>query len=69
MQRREFCKLIAAAAAARAIPANGQSAAGTTAGFNKLHQTYEEFCATPESERTFYVAGGRQDRGEKAEHC
>ena len=54
MQRREFCKLIAAAAAARAIPANGQSAAGPTAGFNKLHQTYEEFCATPESERTFY---------------
>ncbi len=54
MQRREFCKLIAAAAAAGAIPANGQSAAGPTAGFNKLHQTYEEFCATPESERIFY---------------
>jgi alpha-L-fucosidase len=55
MERREFCKLIAAAAAARAIPANGQSDAGATAGFNKLHQSYEEFCATPENERTYYA--------------
>src|SRR5438045_1632700 len=55
MQRREFCKLIAAAAATRALPAKGQSAAGAPSGFNKLHQTYEEFCATPESQRTFYA--------------
>ncbi|MFP5235259.1 MAG: alpha-L-fucosidase [Acidobacteriota bacterium] len=55
MQRREFCKLIAAAAAAGAIPANGQTTADAPAGFNKLHQTYEEFCATPENERVFYA--------------
>src|SRR5581483_17391 len=55
MQRREFCKLIAAAAAAGAIPAKGQSAAGAPAGFNRLRQTYEEFCATPENQRTFYA--------------
>ena len=55
MQRREFCKLIAAAAAAKAIPMNSQSGAGTPAGFNQLHQTYEEFCANPEKDRIFYA--------------
>ena len=55
MQRRDFVKLIAAAAAARAIPAKGQAALNAPAGFNTLHQTYEEFCATPESERIFYA--------------
>jgi alpha-L-fucosidase len=53
MQRREFCKLMAAAAAARAISAKGQSDAPS--GFNKLERTYEQFCATPESERIFYA--------------
>ncbi len=53
MQRREFCKLMAAATAARAISAKGQSAAPS--GFNKLDWTYEQFCATPESERIFYA--------------
>ncbi len=53
MQRREFCKLMAIAAAARAVSANGQSAAPS--GFNKLNRTYEEFCAMPESERIFYA--------------
>ena len=55
MQRRDFCKLIAAAAAARAIPAKGQPALNAPAGFNKLQQTYEEFCATPENKRNFYA--------------
>jgi alpha-L-fucosidase len=55
MQRREFCKLIAAAAAAKAIPMNSQSGAGTPAGFNQLRQTYQEFCATPEKDRVFYA--------------
>jgi alpha-L-fucosidase len=55
MQRRDFVKLIAAAAAARAIPAKGQAFLNAPAGFNTLHQTYEEFCATPESERIFYA--------------
>ena len=55
MQRREFCKLIAAATAAGAIPARAQSGAGASAGFNQLHQSYQEFCATPENERIFYA--------------
>ncbi len=54
MQRREFCKLIAAAAAARALPAQGQTDASAPENFNRLHQTYEQFCATPENERVFY---------------
>ncbi len=55
MQRRDFCKLMAVAAAARALPAKGQPALNAAAGFNKIHQTYEEFCATPENQRVFYV--------------
>jgi alpha-L-fucosidase len=59
MQRREFCKLIAAATAAGAIRASGQSqaAAGASvpAGFNTLHQSYAEFCATPADKRVFYA--------------
>ncbi len=55
MQRRDFCKLIAAATAARAIGVKAQAGLSAPAGFNKLHQTYEEFCATPEKERVFYA--------------
>jgi alpha-L-fucosidase len=55
MQRREFCKLMAAAAAANAIPMKGQAGSSAPAGFNKLHQTYEEFCALPDAERVFYA--------------
>ncbi len=55
MQRRDFCKLITAAAAAQGIPAMSQTGASAPAGFNTLHQTYEEFCATPERDRIFYA--------------
>ncbi|MDE3150169.1 MAG: alpha-L-fucosidase [Acidobacteriota bacterium] len=57
MQRREFCKLIAAAAAAKAVAATGQTGASARAasGFNTLHQSYEEFCATPAGQRVFYA--------------
>lgn len=59
MQRREFCKLIAAAAAAGAIRTSGQSetTAGTSEppGFNTLHQTYAELCAEPADTRVFYA--------------
>ncbi len=57
MQRREFCKLIAAVAAAKTIPATGQNAApvAAPAGFNTFRQTYEEFCATPAAQRVFYA--------------
>ncbi len=70
MQRREFCKLMAAAAAATAIPATalGQAASAeessvsgaVPAGFNQLTQTYAEFCATPAAQRVFYaLVGGK----------
>ncbi|SPE18104.1 Alpha-L-fucosidase [Candidatus Sulfotelmatomonas gaucii] len=55
MQRRDFCKLIAAATAARSIGVEAQAGLSAPAGFNKLHQTYEEFCSTPEKERVFYA--------------
>ena len=55
MQRREFCKLVAAAAAANAVPMKAQTGPTVPAGFNKLRQSYEEFCATPENERIFYA--------------
>jgi alpha-L-fucosidase len=55
MQRRDFCKLIAAAAAAKAIAATGQTSASAPSGFNALRHSYEEFCATPAAERIFYA--------------
>jgi alpha-L-fucosidase len=66
MQRREFCKLMAAAAAVTAVPAAAISestepaeaqaaAAAEVPGFNKLTQHYAEFCATPANQRIFYA--------------
>lgn len=55
MQRRDFCKLIAAATAARTIPAVAQTGGSAPAGFNELHQSYEEFCAMPPEQRVFYT--------------
>jgi alpha-L-fucosidase len=59
MQRREFCKLMAAATAASAIHASGQSDAtadaGMPAGFNSLERSYADFCSTPAEQRVFYA--------------
>ncbi len=67
MQRREFCKLVAAAAAATAVPSGAAAEAATplqaqgaavpaeAPGFNHLTQHYAEFCATPANERVFYA--------------
>ena len=58
MQRRDFCRLLAVAAAAKAIPAIGQSAqenpSELPAGFNEYGQDYARFCALPPNKRTFY---------------
>ncbi len=58
MQRRDFCRLLAVAAAAKAIPAIGQSAqenpSELPAGFNEYAQDYARFCALPPNKRTFY---------------
>jgi len=55
MERREFCKLVAATVAAQTATARGQSTTGVPTGFNHLHQSYEEFLATPAKDRIFYA--------------
>ena len=58
MQRRKFCKLIAATAAARTIPMLGQTGglpeSTTSTGFDIITQDYAKFCATPAEQRVFY---------------
>jgi alpha-L-fucosidase len=58
VQRRDFCRLLAVAAAAKAIPVIGQSAQENSselpAGFNEYAQDYARFCALPPNKRTFY---------------
>ena len=57
MQRRNFCKLLAGTAAAKAIHLEGQSATASEQppGFSSLQRTYTEYCSTPAAERTFYT--------------
>ena len=51
MQRRNFCKLLAVAAASKAMPSLGQSAqevlAAVPDGFNHYSLSYAEFCELP----------------------
>ena len=58
MERRSFCKLIAAAVAANAMPGLGQTQDSalpeSTSGFNRLTRSYAEFCALPPEKRVFY---------------
>jgi alpha-L-fucosidase len=65
MRRRDFVKLMAAAAASTAVPALPQSQKPVfpeepahpipePPGFDKLTMDYAQYCATPESERVFY---------------
>jgi alpha-L-fucosidase len=69
MQRREFCKLVGAAAAVTTLPALAEMEnAPQSPGFNavdKLSEDYEGFCATPENQRTFYALDGSRLRKEK----
>ena len=59
MQRRGFCKLMAATAASAALPLHAQTAdsmsADVPAGFDQLTEDYAQFCATPAHERVFYA--------------
>ncbi len=67
MQRRDFCKLLAAAAAAKACPAGefssvarAQAQAELPAGFADVTHSYAEFCAMKPEDRVFYkLEGGR----------
>ncbi len=77
MQRRDFCKLIAATAAATTVPSVveaaevAQSPAADAAqssapgSFDTLTQDYAKFCSTPASERVFYALTGRKILQEK----
>jgi alpha-L-fucosidase len=64
MQRRDFCKLLAATAASTALPSPAHASADTPAGvpenFNRLGQDYAEFCALPPEKRIFYkISNGK----------
>ena len=62
MRRRDFCKLIASAAASAAVPAIGQTsdAAQPLNGFDTITGDYAQFCATPADAKSVLCAGGRQ---------
>jgi len=62
VQRRYFCKLMAAAAAARAVPTIGQTDdAAQSAAFHALNNSTEDYaayCAAPADQRVFYAYEG-----------
>src|ERR1700678_3652829 len=59
MQRRDFCKLFAAAATTKALPLVSQTSDETQSPvfreFNTYIEDYAEFCATPAGQRQFYA--------------
>jgi len=59
MQRRNFCKLTASAAAALALPAAAQETTATTtdalSDFETYTQDYAQFCGTSADKRVFYI--------------
>ena len=64
MQRRNFCKLLAIAAASKAIPDFGQTQNSSplelSPGFSQYTQDYAQFCALSPERRVFYeVSNGR----------
>lgn len=58
MYRRDFCKLLAIAAASKTVPTYGQTAQENQptlpGGFNQYTQDYSQFCALPPEKRVFY---------------
>ncbi len=59
MLRREFCKLMAAVAAAKSLPVGAQTANAAQSPafqqFNIYSADYAKFCATPPDQRKFYA--------------
>ncbi len=59
MQRRDFCKLMAAAAAGTAVPGVGQTEDAAQSSifhaFDTFTEDYANFCATPADRRIFYA--------------
>lgn len=60
MKRRTFCTLLGGGVAAAAVPFKSgiACAAALPSDFNRLSQTYAEFCATPELQRQFFARRG-----------
>jgi alpha-L-fucosidase len=62
MERRDFCKLIAAAAAAAAVPAVPQTSEATHSpalnDVDTYSEDYAKFCATPADQRVFHALEG-----------
>src|SRR5579862_5574307 len=58
MQRRDFCKVLAMAAASKAVPTIAQTSSSRQSelpeGFNRFTQDYADFCALPPEKRIFY---------------
>ncbi len=80
MRRRDFCKLVAAAAAGTAVPGavqlSGQTPSGAAntgapseAGFDTLTQDYAQFCDTPADQRVFYALVGGKIVSEKLDEA
>jgi alpha-L-fucosidase len=64
VQRRDFCKLFAVTAAAKALASGAQAASNEQSGlpesFDHCTQDYAEFCALPPEKRIFYkVSDGK----------
>jgi hypothetical protein len=59
MQRRNFCKLAASAAAALAVPAAAQEITATAtdalSDFETYTEDYAQFCGMPSDKRVFYI--------------
>jgi alpha-L-fucosidase len=62
MQRRDFCKYLATAAAMKALPSWPQTAADSQLpqGLNRYTQSYAEFCALAPEKRVFYKVTDRR---------
>jgi len=58
MQRRDFCKFLASAAALKPMPGFGETAQdsrpGSPEGFNQYTHDYAQFCALPPEKKVFY---------------
>lgn len=72
MQRRDFCKIVAASVAAAAAPLPLRAMAAmrpAESGFDTLTEDYAKFCATPAGERTFYTLENGKITSEKLDEA